>query len=202
MFQKMGALRAGMRLAASPFRRTGLRLRGVQCHPTVRFMGAPIVSRHPESKLTLAPNVRLNSDTRANELGCFQPCVLRTLAPGATLELGEGVGLSGAVVCAGKDISIGRNTIVGSGAMIVDNDFHRLGDDGGWKTDYQTSARPVKIGESVFIGARAIVLKGVTIGDRAVIGAGAVVTRDVASGTIVAGNPARPVSDGDANDKD
>jgi maltose O-acetyltransferase len=66
--------------------------------------------------------------------------------------------------------------------------------DGVWKTDYQTNAAPVEIGRSVFIGARAIVLKGVTIGDGAVIGAGAVVTRDVEPGSIVAGNPARAVS--------
>lgn len=156
-------------------------------------MGAPIVSRHPESQLTLGAGVTLNSAPRANELACFQPCVLRTLASGSTLDIEEGAGLSGAVVCAGKEIVIGRNTIVGSGAMILDNDFHTLGEEGVWMTDYQTSARPVRIGQSVFIGARAIVLKGVTIGDRAIVGAGAIVTRDVAAGDIVAGNPARPI---------
>jgi acetyltransferase-like isoleucine patch superfamily enzyme len=43
----------------------------------------------------------------------------------------------------------------------------------------------------VFVGARAIILKGVTIGDRAVIGAGAVVSKDVPAGHIAAGNPAK-----------
>jgi maltose O-acetyltransferase len=41
------------------------------------------------------------------------------------------------------------------------------------------------------VGARAIVLPGVTIGDDAIVAAGSVVTRDVAAGTVVAGNPAR-----------
>jgi maltose O-acetyltransferase len=52
---------------------------------------------------------------------------------------------------------------------------------------------PVIIGDDVWIGHGAVILKGVTIGDRAVIGAGAVVTRGVPADTVVAGNPARVV---------
>ena len=48
----------------------------------------------------------------------------------------------------------------------------------------------VRIGRGVFIGTRAIILKGVTIGDRAVIGAGAVVVKDVPANHIAIGNPA------------
>jgi len=156
-------------------------------------MGRAIVSCHADSDFVIGENVRLNSSLRANELACFQPCVLRTLAPGSILHIGNKVGLSGAVICAGKSIVIGEKTIIGSGAMIVDNDFHIPGADGVWKTEYQANAVPVEIGKSVFIGARAIVLKGVSIGDGAVVGAAAVVTKDVPTGTIVAGNPARPV---------
>ena len=55
------------------------------------------------------------------------------------------------------------------------------------------SARPIRIGNDVWIGGGAIVLPGVTIGDRCVIAAGSVVTRDVPPDTLVAGNPARPL---------
>lgn len=52
-------------------------------------------------------------------------------------------------------------------------------------------ARPIRIGNDVWIGGGAIILPGVTIGDRSVIGAGSVVVHDVLAATVVAGNPAR-----------
>jgi putative colanic acid biosynthesis acetyltransferase WcaF len=65
--------------------------------------------------------------------------------------------------------------------------------------DFSNSALPlivksVEIGEDSFVGARAFVLPGVRVGSKCVVGACAVVTRDVPDGTVVAGNPARPLS--------
>lgn len=57
-----------------------------------------------------------------------------------------------------------------------------------WEKDVQL---PTKIGRDVWVGANAVILGGVTIGDGAVVAAGAVVTKDVDSGAIVAGNPAK-----------
>jgi acetyltransferase-like isoleucine patch superfamily enzyme len=52
----------------------------------------------------------------------------------------------------------------------------------------------VIINDNVFIGFGAIILAGVTIGANSIIAAGAVVTKDVESGTVVAGSPARPIT--------
>lgn len=54
-------------------------------------------------------------------------------------------------------------------------------------------ARPITIGNNVWIGGNATILPGVSIGDNAVVGAGSVVTRDVAPNTVVAGNPAKVI---------
>jgi acetyltransferase-like isoleucine patch superfamily enzyme len=164
------------------------RFKGVQFEGRAVFVGRPIVSVAANSTFLVGDNVHVASSLRANPLACFQPSVLRTLEPGARLVLGKDSGLSGAVICAALSIEIGEGTLIGSGAMILDNDFHAdLSLDG--SSGAQPAARPIKIGRKVFIGTRAIILKGVTIGDRAVIGAGAVVTKDVPADHVAAGNP-------------
>jgi hypothetical protein len=52
-------------------------------------------------------------------------------------------------------------------------------------------AKPVKIGNNVWVGAHATILQGVTIGDNAIIAAGAVVAKDVPANVIVGGVPAK-----------
>ncbi len=61
---------------------------------------------------------------------------------------------------------------------------------------------PVIIGDNVLIGANAVILEGVKVNDNAVVAAGAVVTKDVQSGTVVAGVPAKVVKMIDAKTKD
>lgn len=67
------------------------------------------------------------------------------------------------------------------GLAIRNLDNHGIVCDGYKKTD------PIVIGDHVWIGIRALILKGVTIGDGAVIAAGAVVTKDVPPNTLYGG---------------
>ena len=54
-------------------------------------------------------------------------------------------------------------------------------------------AKPITIGEDVWVGGSAIINPGVTIGDRSIIGAGSVVTRDIPADVFAAGNPGRVI---------
>lgn len=189
----LGALLARLRRLPGILWRYEAIFRGVHLLGRVDFVGRPMLSVWKQSHMEFGDEVRMNSATRANPLGCYQPCVVRTLRPGACLRLARRVGLSGAVVCAARSIEIGESSILGSGAMIVDTDFHQPIGQWEWNDDFAAGAAPVKIGRGVFIGARAIVLKGITIGDRAVVGAGAVVREAVPEGAIAVGVPARVV---------
>jgi len=86
-------------------------------------------------------------------------------------------------------LTIGNHTDIASEVMIY-NQEHDL-----TAPDFHAIDGPVTIGDYVFIGPRAIILPGVTIGNRAVIAAGAVVTKDVLSGVIVGGVPAKKIGD-------
>ena len=190
----IGAILARARLWPSWLWRWEAQFKGVEFQGRSVFMGRPLVTVAKGARIVLGDGVRIASEVRANPLGCFQPSALRAMAPGAQIILGRNVGISATVICAGVSIEVGEGTIMGAGAVVLDNDFHRPAGGWEWAPEYQAKARPVKIGRGVFVGARALILKGVTIGDRAVIGAAAVVTRDVPARHLAVGNPARVIA--------
>jgi maltose O-acetyltransferase len=106
------------------------------------------------------------------------------------LQLGRGVFVGGGTVLDPDFcflIEIGDDTTLSLEVMVLAHDAstrHHLG---------YSRVAPVRIGSRVFVGARAVILPGVTIGDDAIVGAGSLVRRDVPAGTVVAGNPARPL---------
>jgi acetyltransferase-like isoleucine patch superfamily enzyme len=104
--------------------------------------------------------------------------------PGATLRLGSGYISYRCVIDCFREISIGHGVAISQGVVIRDSDNHVLADRG-------HMSAPIRIGNRVWIGLNAVILKGVTVGDGAVVAAGAVVTRDVAEREIVGGIPAR-----------
>ena len=143
-----------------------------------------------KGNISLGSGIVVNNSSEYNPVGIPHPTILSTQNKYAYLKIGNDVGISGASIVAATGIEIGDRCQIGGGVGIWDTDFHPL--DPAQRMEHPTkdaSTRSINIGRDVFIGARAIVLKGVTIGDGAVIGAGAVVSRDVPAGAIAFGNP-------------
>ncbi|MEN9416483.1 MAG: hypothetical protein RI988_103 [Pseudomonadota bacterium] len=164
----------------------------VSCGPGLQLLGVPIASVARGASISIGARAILCSSSRDTALGVSHPVILRAMLPGARLVIGDDCALSGATVCAAQSVTIGARCLFGADSIVTDTDFHPLQPQGRWSAPLEQAAtRPVRIGCDVFVGARAIVLKGVTVGDGAVIAAGAVVTRDVPAGAVVAGNPAR-----------
>jgi len=106
------------------------------------------------------------------------------------IAIGDCVLISpGTHIVASEEIVIGTDTMIASHCYISDSDWHDTYD----RTAEHDKHKPIRIGENVWLGVRAIVGKGVTIGENSIIGAGAVVTRDIPANCIAAGNPARVV---------
>lgn len=111
---------------------------------------------------------------------------------GAMLKIGNSVGMTVTTIICHEKITIKDNVNIGVGVHIFDTDFHSLDPKFRMdsKLDWENKKnKPVLIEKNVFIGAYAIILKGVTIGENSVIGAGSVVTRDIPANVIAAGNP-------------
>lgn len=113
---------------------------------------------------------------------------------GAELIVEDGAAINYAItISVMKSVRIGKGSLLASNVQIYDNPSHPLDPDRrrrgeGVKLE---EAKPVIIGENVWIATGALILSGVTIGDNSVVGAGAVVTKSVPPNTLVAGNPAR-----------
>lgn len=114
---------------------------------------------------------------------------LAKISPGATIEAHAGVG-AGSVIP--SDVTLRRHVMMGPNCLLLTGD-HPVPEDGRFFGEYKSVRKPIIIGEDVFVGARVVILPGVTVGRGAAIGAGAVVAKDIPAGATVVGNPARIV---------
>ena len=140
-----------------------------------------------------------------NHVSCYAGCSF-AVGENGLCRIGDFTLLNGALVMAEERIEIGSHCLVSWNVGIADSDFHplepaqRLIDSQALAPFYkdrparpklQTS--PVIIGDNVWIGMNAVILKGVAIGENSVVAAGAVVTKSVPANSVVAGNPAAVV---------
>src|SRR5690606_3399954 len=144
----------------------------------VRLRGRPAVSNR--GTMVIGERVQLVSTVATLELVSER---------GGRLEIGERTLVNfGCSLVAHELVRIGADCHIGPYTMMLDNDYHRVEPE---RRLERPPSRPIIVEENVWIGARVIVLPGVTIGRDSCVGAGSAVTSDVPPRTLVAGVGAR-----------
>lgn len=152
------------------------------------------ITKSKNGELIIGNDFKCNNKIRSNSIGLIQPCIFNISTTSSKIIIGNNVGISGSSINATTIVTIEDNVLIGSGCLISDTDSHPLlWDDRLYNNNDKTSKAPITIKKNAFIGARCIILKGVTIGEGAVVGAGSVVSKDVPPYTVVCGNPAKIV---------
>lgn len=110
---------------------------------------------------------------------------------GGNITLGERVFFNfNCVILDVAQVTIGNHVLFGPGVQVY-TATHPL--DAEQRRSGLEAAKPITIGDDVWIGGGAILSPGVTIGARSVIGAGSVVTKDIPEGVFAGGNPCRVI---------
>ena len=157
------------------------------------FYGLPVIVCTKDSSMTLGDSVVCVSSFLSNLVGLYQRSIIMARA-GGKVVLEDDVRMSGVTIYARESIRIGKHTSIGGNVKIFDHDFHPI--DPQERLEHPNSGmktKPVEIGENVFIGTNAIILKGSTIGNNCVIGAGAVVSGTYEDNCVIVGNPAKVI---------
>jgi acetyltransferase-like isoleucine patch superfamily enzyme len=150
--------------------------------PGLRIEGRVHISRDCD--------IYVAADSRMVLRGCYiAPGVTLLTGPGATLDVGADFVGPGSILVARESVVIGNGTKIGEHVTVRDgNHDHSVP-----LREMKFTASPVRLGEDVWLGAKATVLAGVAVGGGASVGAGSVVTKDVEPGSKVGGVPARPL---------
>jgi len=110
---------------------------------------------------------------------------------GYNIHVGEGfIGNFNLSILDEAKVTIGRDVMIGPNCTLATILHAMLPDQ---RADGIMRAKPITIGDNVWLASNVVVLPGVTIGDGAVIGAGSVVTKSIPANTFAAGNPCRPI---------
>ncbi len=171
--------------------RVRLRAHGAAVGRRLRVRGPIRLHCHRTGAIRIGDDCRIQSGFAGNAVGGSTRMAF-WVGPGATLEVGSGVGLSNSTIVCLESVTIGDEALLGGGSAVYDTDFHSLDpDERSRPGNPGARTAPVRIGRRAFVGGHSVLLKGTTIGEGAVVGAGSVVRGEVPPGQVWAGNPAR-----------
>lgn len=177
----------------TPLPKLIMKLQGIEYGKNCSFYGLPVIVKTGGATMSFGDGVVCVSSFLSNLVGLYQRSIILARA-GSKVVLEDNVRMSGVTIYARESIRIGKHTSIGGNVKIFDHDFHPI--DPQERLEHPNSGmktKPVDIGENVFIGVNAIILKGSKIGNNCVIGAGSVVASQFEDNCVIAGNPARVI---------
>jgi acetyltransferase-like isoleucine patch superfamily enzyme len=137
----------------------------------------------------IGSNVIIQSISRGYHAGMPFPSSLFIDVKGASIEIGDDTSIHGCYIHAQKEIKIGSKCAIAAGVNIIDSNGHRL--DSTDRNKQRDNPESIIIGNNVWIGLNAIILKGTNIGDNSVVSAGSVVKGHFPENSLISGNPAK-----------
>jgi acetyltransferase-like isoleucine patch superfamily enzyme len=164
-------------------------------HPNARV--------YPQAEIQ---NLAQDKTRIAIEAGTVIRGELLVFAHGGSIKIGKDCYIGDHTrIWSASSITIGDRVLIAHNVNIHDSNAHstdprirhhhfkHIISKGHPRNNTDIAASPVSIGDDVWLGFNATILKGVAIGERAIVAACSVVTQDVPADAVVAGNPARPV---------
>ncbi len=152
------------------------------------------------NKETLLTNSYIKIEGNNNRISIGSNCCLKNLIidmknENSVIKIGDKTTIEEARVTSFEPykIEIGKDCMFSADIVIMNTDVHRIYDvDTKLKTN---EGKSISIGNHVWLGMRAVILKGVNIGDNSIVAAGSIVTKDVKANTIVSGSPAKQIKE-------
>lgn len=165
----------------------------VQIANTVRLDKQSKVLAYANTHIQIGDNVYLRSNPDGYHTGIPFPTSLLADKPDALISIGANCRLNGVYVHSQKAIQIGDNCVIAAGVNIIDSNGHQVNSSN--RTIGRDDSQPIIIGNNVWIGLNAIILKGSVIGDNSVVTAGSVVKGVFPNNALIQGNPAQNVAE-------
>ena len=160
----------------------------VLLHANIHINPQEVNGTKKEAILFVRPNGRLviNGAVRLLSGSTFQ------VQQNASIDIGQAYINHDATIIAANNMKLGNGLLISRNVTIFDSDFHTILDKDGNQIN---TIKNIEIGDHVWVGVNATLLRGTKIGKGAVIAAGAVVGGKIKEGTMAAGNPARSYSE-------
>ena len=160
----------------------------VLLHANIHINPQEVNGTKKEAILFVRPNGRLviNGAVRLLSGATLQ------VQQNASIDIGQAYINHDATITAANNMKLGNGLLISRNVTIFDSDFHTILDKDGNQIN---TIKNIEIGDHVWVGVNATLLRGTKIGKGAVIAAGAVVGGKIKEGTMAAGNPARSYSE-------